>query len=505
MDMENEMITMIQEQDDLLAYVEHLHSALCSMNCECEEVQCKLENKSHHIMTLRESLCSTESANAEYQDKLEKLNLQFDQIITDKKNHINENCDLRRECSNYLDEQASIKEKLQQAEIALQQDMQNCLKQTIMNEETVDTLSKADKSHKEQMQSVLDKHRAEKMNMTCEIEQFERVKRQVENEKEELQVLFGNLQGNFSVIISEKECLQSELVSRSDIYYAQMQVMAEKQLVIKSSLEEFMTLSDIAKQSLKKRDTKMARLLSIRSQIDLLQSEINYRESKLEQIEIVLACKQHEYAECKIKEEKVLEIVKSLEGHLDKVTSDRNEKQLEVTVLTSQNFTIAAEIKHAELMVVQTMDELEICKNLNIEHEHKVQELSITLASQSMELRDTHFQLAVRGKQIKDQDSEFKDFQYEVKQLLKIDVDGSEHTDVIISLSHLIEDRMQLMRQVSQLNDYQILVEREKCLCEKIENMDIKIRRRRKLYFNNLLHVHQHTSMKYMIYDTVGY
>ena len=26
-----------------------------------------------------------------------------------------------------------------------------------------------------------------------------------------------------------------------------------------------------------------------------------------------------------------------------------------------------------------------------------------------------------------------------------------------------------------------------------------------KLYFNNLLHVHQHTSMKYMIYDTVGY
>ena len=30
-------------------------------------------------------------------------------------------------------------------------------------------------------------------------------------------------------------------------------------------------------------------------------------------------------------------------------------------------------------------------------------------------------------------------------------------------------------------------------------------RRRRKLYFNNLLHVHQHTSMKYMIYDTVGY
>ena len=34
---------------------------------------------------------------------------------------------------------------------------------------------------------------------------------------------------------------------------------------------------------------------------------------------------------------------------------------------------------------------------------------------------------------------------------------------------------------------------------------DNRRRRRRKLYFNNLLHVHLHTSMKYMIYDTVGY
>ena len=449
MDMENEMITMRQERDDLLANVEHMHSALRSKICECEKVQCKLENESQYIIALKESLCSTESANAKYQDKLEKLNLQFDQIITDKKNHINENCDLRRECSKYLDEQASIKEKLQQAEIALQQEMQNCLKQTIMYEETVDTLSKADKSHKEEMQSVLDKHRAEKMNMTCEIEQFERVKRQVENEKEELQVLFGNLQVNFSVIISEKECLQSELVSKSEQYYAKMQAMVEKQLVQRSSLEEFQTLNDIAMQDLQMRDTKIVSLLS---QIDLLQSELNSHMSKLEQIEIVLTCKQNEYAECKIKEEKVLEIIASLEGHLDKVTSDRNEKQLEVTVLASQNSTIAAEIKHAELTVVQTMDELELCKNLNTEHVHKVQELSSTLASQSMELRDAHFQLAVQGKQIKDQDSEFKDFQYEVKQLLKIDVEGSEHTDVIISLSHVIDDRMQLMKQVSQLD-----------------------------------------------------
>ena len=27
----------------------------------------------------------------------------------------------------------------------------------------------------------------------------------------------------------------------------------------------------------------------------------------------------------------------------------------------------------------------------------------------------------------------------------------------------------------------------------------------RKLYFSNLLHIHQHTFLKYMIHDTVGY
>ena len=32
-----------------------------------------------------------------------------------------------------------------------------------------------------------------------------------------------------------------------------------------------------------------------------------------------------------------------------------------------------------------------------------------------------------------------------------------------------------------------------------------KERKKRKLYFNNLLHIHQHTFLKYMIHDTVGY
>ena len=35
--------------------------------------------------------------------------------------------------------------------------------------------------------------------------------------------------------------------------------------------------------------------------------------------------------------------------------------------------------------------------------------------------------------------------------------------------------------------------------------LEKKKKEKEKLYFNNLLHVHQHTSMKYMIYDTVGY
>ena len=41
--------------------------------------------------------------------------------------------------------------------------------------------------------------------------------------------------------------------------------------------------------------------------------------------------------------------------------------------------------------------------------------------------------------------------------------------------------------------------------CERIVLPQLEEEEERKLYFNNLLHVHQHTSMKYMIYDTVGY
>ena len=32
-----------------------------------------------------------------------------------------------------------------------------------------------------------------------------------------------------------------------------------------------------------------------------------------------------------------------------------------------------------------------------------------------------------------------------------------------------------------------------------------KEKKKRKLYFNNLLYIHQHTFLKYMIHDTVGY
>ena len=52
------------------------------------------KKKTQHIITLRDSLCSIKSANAEHLDKFEILNLQFDRTITDKKNHINENCDV---------------------------------------------------------------------------------------------------------------------------------------------------------------------------------------------------------------------------------------------------------------------------------------------------------------------------------------------------------------------------------------------------------------------------